>query len=121
MAEKKARYSKPASQEYIERGLKTGFASSAILTTSDEYQDAESDGKDREFAVEGNDTAAFVGVSSEYANYASVGGKPFRAEGGPEAEIEDMLLGESDGNKNEFNKQVKASKTKASATSKSSK
>lgn len=124
MAENKARYSKPASKEYIEAGLKTGFASNAILTTSDEYQNAESDGNAREFAVEGNDTNAFVGISPEYANYGSVGGKPFRAEGGTEAKVEDMFLGEGYGNKNEFAKQdkeVQAPKAKAPVTSKTSK
>jgi len=40
------------------------------------------------FAVEGNDTTNFVGVSPEYMTYAGVGGQPLRADGGVLAEVE---------------------------------
>lgn len=48
------------------------------------------------FAVKGNDTTNFVGVSPEYMTYAGVGGKPLRAEGdGPLAQVEAEIFDNS--------------------------
>jgi hypothetical protein len=44
------------------------------------------------FAVEGNDTSAYVGVSPEYMTYANDTEKPYRAEDGVEAEVEADVL-----------------------------
>ena len=44
------------------------------------------------FAVEDNDTSAYVGVAPEYMTYAEDLNKPFKAEGGVEQELEDKLI-----------------------------
>lgn len=43
------------------------------------------------YAVEGNDTSAYVGVSPEYMTYANDTEKPLKAESGPQAELEKQL------------------------------
>ena len=44
------------------------------------------------FAVEGNDTSGYVGVSPEYMTYASETEKPMRAKSGVEAKREERAL-----------------------------
>jgi hypothetical protein len=44
------------------------------------------------FAVEGNDTSAYVGVSPEYMTYSNETEKPLRAEEGVEADLEAEAL-----------------------------
>lgn len=46
------------------------------------------------FAVEGNDTSGYVGVSPEYMTYANETDKPLRSEEGVEKDLEDKALGE---------------------------
>lgn len=44
------------------------------------------------YAVKGNDTSAYVGVDPSYMTYASDTEKPLRADGGVEAQVEEMVL-----------------------------
>lgn len=44
------------------------------------------------YAVEGNDTTGYVGVSPEYMTYADDRQKPFQGEGGVERQVEDDLF-----------------------------
>lgn len=44
------------------------------------------------YAVEDNDTSAYVGVSPEYMTYASDTEKPLRADGGVEGDLEEAVL-----------------------------
>lgn len=74
--EKKAQYSKPASQVDLEARLKNGNRSDKVLSTSDAFVPPEGDRGGRSFAVEGNELDNFVGVSAEYANYANETDKP---------------------------------------------
>jgi len=45
------------------------------------------------YALEDNDTSAYVGVSPEYMNYANETEKPLRADGGPQQRAEEEALG----------------------------
>lgn len=88
-----ANYELPASQVDLEARLKTGDKSNRVLSTADSY---EQDDVDKEsvagYAVEGNEVNAYVGVDPIYQNYADETQKPLRAEGGPEAKLEELTL-----------------------------
>lgn len=49
---------------------------------------------DTPYAVDGNETGDYVGVSPEYMTYANETEKPLRAEGGVEKDLEDEVLGQ---------------------------
>jgi len=91
-----ANYEKPASQVDLEERQEAGFASSAVLSTSDEAarrQAEQGEDKDaRSFAVEGNDLSSYSsGISPEYMTYANESEAPLKAEEGPEAVLEEFV------------------------------
>jgi hypothetical protein len=97
MAKSEANYEKPASQLDLEYRLKNGNASSRVLSTADvEPPEPEDEVEARRYAVEGNKTSNYFGVSPEYQTYANETEKPMRAQGGPEAELEKLQLGEAE-------------------------
>lgn len=97
-----AEYSKPASQVDLEERQEAGFASNAVLSTSDEYarrqaeKGDEEDENARSFAVEGNDLEGYIDVSPEYMTYANASEKPHKAEEGPEQVLEEFAYEEAE-------------------------
>lgn len=86
--EKKARYSKPASQVDLERRQENGNASPLTAPTADESTvPLREDTGGRDFRVEDNDISNYRGVDPIYQNYANDTEKPLRAEEGAEAEV----------------------------------
>jgi len=101
--EEKANYEPPASQVDLEERQKSGFASAAVLSTSDEYarrqaeKGDEEDENARSFAVEGNDLDGYLGgISPEYQTYANPTEKPHKAEEGPEQVLEEFAYEEDE-------------------------
>lgn len=75
-------YTKPASQVDLEARLADDFGGGAPVSPLDSDDDAQNPTKQSDrFAVEGNDTSAYVGVSEEYRNYANETEKPYAFEG----------------------------------------
>jgi hypothetical protein len=84
---------RPTSQRDLEQRLEKDFKSD--LSTPDGPVESEDAVRDPEqvyapYAVEGNDTSAYVGVSPEYMTYSDDTQKPLNAEEGPEADAEEL-------------------------------
>lgn len=94
MSDDKPNYELPTSQVDLEERLKSGNASTRVLSTSDEYarRQVGTEVTGRDFAVEGNDKSAYVGTDNVYQTYANETEQPLRAGGGPEARLEEILL-----------------------------
>ncbi|QEM40909.1 MAG: hypothetical protein [Phage AS32] len=90
MSEKKAQYSKPASQVDLERRLENGNKSNRVLSTSDQYDASDSEGG-RDYRVEDNDVSNYVGTSAEYATYASKTEAPLKAKDSAEKKVFDSF------------------------------
>lgn len=72
---------RPTSQVDLERRLEDDFGGGAVHPL-DSDDDSVNPTKQRDlFAVEGNDTSAYVGVSEEYRTYANETEKPYPFEG----------------------------------------
>lgn len=79
---------RPNSQKDLELRLAAGhdpkkFAAAAAA--------ADTEAQAVSYAVEGNDTSGYIGVSPEYATYANDTEKPLQAEEGVESDLEDNL------------------------------
>lgn len=93
MAEKKkAQYAPPGSQVDLEARQATGNASDRVLTTADVYEAPAGDEGGREFAVEGNDTDGYIGVSPEYRTYANETEAPVTGDDSPERKVEEYFV-----------------------------
>lgn len=75
-------YTEPASQVDLKNRLKSDFGADGGTNPLDSDDDAVNPLKQRDlFAVEGNETDAYVGVSEEYRTYANETEKPYHFEG----------------------------------------
>lgn len=80
---------RPNSQKDLERRMAADFSPKKL---ADEARDKElKDGTIVSYAVEGNDTSGYIGVSPEYATYANETEAPLRATEGVEAEATEAL------------------------------
>lgn len=90
-----AEYALPTSQVDLQSRLDNENRSSRILTTADQYEQPEDD-DGRSFAVEGNDLEGYIGTNPEYMTYANETEAPIVAEEGPESEVEENFLEQSE-------------------------
>lgn len=79
---------RPNSQKDLELRLKAGHDPKKFAELAAE-RDGLNSSTQTSFAVEGNDTSAYIGVSPEYATYSDSAFKPMRGDGGPEEEAVD--------------------------------
>lgn len=86
----KAEYTKPSDRLWQEEQLKNDESPKVLSTYKDEEQ-PESDGKERELTVEGNQTEAYVGVDPIYQTYANETDAPLKSEKGVESKLEDRI------------------------------
>jgi hypothetical protein len=98
MAEqKKAQYSKPASQVDLEERLESGNKSDKVLSTADSYEGPADSGEGRTFAVEDNELDGYVGTSAEYQTYANDTEAPVKADDSAENRvIESFVKGQGE-------------------------
>lgn len=75
-------YTEPASQVDLKNRLESDFGAGSSTSPLDSKDDSVNPTEQRDlFAVEGNDTDAYVGVSEEYRTYANDTEKPYAFEG----------------------------------------
>lgn len=85
MAKKKAEYVPPTSQVDLERRLSDDYRSPLDISGSV----SDPDEVNAPYAVEDNDTSAYIGVSPEYMTYANETEKPLNAQKGVLKKLEE--------------------------------
>lgn len=102
MADNEPNYERSAADLDLEARQERGNENpDLILSTYGPLEDllAEQDDEQaRDFKVEGNKTDAFLATDEVYVNYGIPQNKAYRAESGPEKEVEDVVYGNTDGN-----------------------
>ena len=116
--EGEANYELPASQVDLQARLENGNKSDRILSTADIYEAPEDDENARDYRVEGNDTENYLNVDPMYQNYANDTEAPHLSEEGPEADLEDLLRGESESEDQPDEDEAPLNPTKSTVTRK---